>query len=189
MDSNRRMDIINSAQEVLSYKGFEDSSVSEIAQSAGVADSFLYHYFKSKEDLLFSALAERMVEVTRELKLHLEGIEDPVSKLRKMIWYHLYINDQSPSDTSILKNLLFECRCKKSFYSHEGYKVLRDYTKIMLDILQQGIDGHFIYGGLDARIVRDLIFGLLDEEALSCFASQEIEKTLPDFSDTAKKIG
>jgi AcrR family transcriptional regulator len=51
----------------------------------------------------------------------------------------------------------------------------------MLNILQQGVDAQIFRTDLDIRLVRDLIFGILDEEALSCFASHEIEKTLPDF--------
>ena len=181
MDNDTRTRIISAAQEIFSNKGLADASVAEIAKKSGVVDSILYHYFKNKEDVLFYALGEKMIEVTRDLKLHLEGIEDPVSKLRKMIWYHLYINDLSPTDTRVLKNLLFECRANKNYYSHDGYKMLRDYTKIMLDTLQQGIDAHIFRIDLNIHLVRDLIFGVLDEEALSCFASHEIEKTLPDF--------
>ena len=183
MNNDKRTRIIRSAQEIFSNKGLSDASISEIAKKSGVVDSILYHYFKNKEDVLFYALGEKMIEVTRDLKLHLEGIEDPVSKLRKMVWYHLYINDLSPTDTRVLKNLLFECRSNKNFYFHEGYKVLRDYTKIMLQILQQGVEARVFRSDLNLRTVRDFIFGLLDEETLSCFASHEIEKTLPDFED------
>jgi AcrR family transcriptional regulator len=183
MASEQKKKIIKSAQEIFSDKGLASTSVAEIAKKAGVVDSILYHYFQNKEDLLFNAFAEKMIEVTRELKLHLYGIKDPVSKLRKMIWYHLYINDLKPSDTLVLKNLLFECRANKNFYSHNGYSLLQDYTKIMMNILQEGVDVQVFRSGLNMRIVRDLIFGLLDEEALSCFASHEIEDTLPDFED------
>ena len=180
-NNEKRTRIIRSAQKIFSNKGLSDASISEITKESGVVDSILYHYFKNKEDVLFHALGEKMIEITKELNLHLEGIEDPVSRLRKMIWYHLYINDLSPTDTRVLKNLLFECRANKNFYSHDGYKSLRDYTKIMVDILQKGIDAQIFRIDLDIRLVRDLIFGILDEEALSCFASHEIEKTLPDF--------
>ena len=183
MKKMRRKLIIKSAQNIFSIKGLENTSVAEIAKSAGVADSVLYHYFKNKEDLLFFALAEKMSEVLRELKLHLEGIEDPVSRLRKMIWFHLYLNDLKTSNTRLIKNLLFECRSNKNFYFHDGYRALQSYTRIMLDILRQGVDGKVFRDDLDIPLARDLIFGLLDEEALSCFSLHEIENTLPDFED------
>jgi len=180
--NGRRKDILVAAQEIFSQKGLSDSSISEIAKKAGVVDSIIYHYFKNKEDLLFYALADKLESVEKELALHLEGILDPVSKLGKMIWYHLYINDLSPFQTRILKDLLFECRSNKNFYSHEGYQALRRYIKVMSDILQQGVNENVFRPDINVVLVRNLIFGLLDEESLNRFASEEIMTTLPDFN-------
>lgn len=184
MGSNETKEkIIMSAQESFSEKGFTRCSLGEIAKKAGVTDSIIYHYFENKEELLFSALSEKLTEVTRELELHLEGISDPVSRLRKMIWYHLYINDLSPNKIRILKNLLLECRANPKFYSSDAFKKLRHYTKHTIDILRLGVEQNVFSSSLNLIIVRDLIFGLLDQESLTCFASHEIDKTLPDFED------
>ena len=186
--SNKKWEIVKAAQRVLATKGISDSSISEIAQMAGVTDSIIYHYFKNKEDLLFWALADRMKDITDELQLHLQGILDPVSKLGKMIWYHLYIYDLHPEDTRVLKNLLFECRSRKSFYSHEGYKVLRSYTGILMSILREGMDAGIFNKNLNPVLVRDMIFGVLDEESLSCYAAHDIEKTMPDFPEIIELV-
>lgn len=52
----RRDEILAGALAVFSEKGFEGASVKEIAMRAGVAPGLLYHYFDSKEDLLFATL-------------------------------------------------------------------------------------------------------------------------------------
>ncbi|EFK09327.1 transcriptional regulator, TetR family [delta proteobacterium NaphS2] len=179
--NGRKEKIIRSAQESFSEKGFTRCSLAEIAKKAGVTDPIIYHYFKNKEELLFSALSEKLIDVTRELELHLEGIADPVSRLRKMIWYHLYVNDLSPNKIRILKNLLLECRANQNFYSSAAFKKLRHYTKHMIEILKLGVDKHVFSSDLNLILVRDLIFGLLDQEGLSCFASHEIDRSLPDF--------
>ncbi len=184
--SDKKKEIIKAAQKVLATKGISDSSISEIAKIAKVTDSVIYHYFKNKEDLLFWALADRMLEITNELKLHLQGILDPVSKLGKMIWYHLYIYDLDPEDTRVLKNLLFECRSRKNFYFHEGYKVIRSYTRILTDIIKEGIKAGVFSKHINPVLVRDMIFGLLDEESLSCYA--EHKKTIPDFPDIIELV-
>ncbi len=181
--SNKKKEIVKAAQKVLATKGISDSSISEIARMAGVTDSIIYHYFKNKEDLLFWALADRMRDITDELKLHLEGILDPVSKLGKMIWYHLYIYDLHPEDTRVLKNLLFECRSRKSFYVHKGYEALKSYTGIFMRILNEGMEAGVFNKNINPVLVRDMIFGLLDEESLSCYAAHDIEKTMPDFPE------
>jgi TetR/AcrR family transcriptional regulator, fatty acid metabolism regulator protein len=178
---NKSKKIIKSAQLVFSSKGIAESSISDIANNAAVADSIIYHYFKNKEDLLFHALGERMIEVKKELDFHFKGILGPESKLGKMIWFHLYINDLTPKDALILKNLLLECRARKAFYVHQAYDALRAYTNYMRHILQEGIDKNAFKKDLNVRVMRDIIFGLLDEESLSCISSHEIEKSLPDF--------
>lgn len=47
-----RQRIINASASLFSEKGFDATSVSEIAQAAGVNKALIYYYFKSKEDIL-----------------------------------------------------------------------------------------------------------------------------------------
>lgn len=48
--------LIDAALRTFSYKGFGESTTKDIAQEAGVTDGLIYHYFKSKEDLLWAIL-------------------------------------------------------------------------------------------------------------------------------------
>ncbi len=178
---HKRQLIIESAQEIISEKGLEDSSIAEIARKAGVVDSLIYHYFKNKEELLFCALNEKIKNESQKLISHLKGIIDPVSKLAKMVWFHLYMNDFNVGDTRIVKNLLIECRSNKNFYKHEGYRTLSEHEGFILTILERGARKHFFRSDLNLLLVKDMIIGLLDEESLSCMASGETKKTLPDF--------
>lgn len=180
-NNTRKNEIMRIAQKIFSEKGLADTNVSDIAnKGSNIPDSIIYHYFENKQDLLFSCLAEKMLEVTEELNLHLEGIAGALPKLGKMIWFHLYINDRSPESTRLLKNLLFECRSNKNFYTHEGYQSLRDYTGILRNILKEGVNEGVFSRDLNVRIAGEMIFGLLDEESLNCFASHEVVETLPD---------
>jgi len=49
---------------VLSRQGYENSSIKEIAEQAGVAQGLVHYYFKSKQQLVLAVLAE----VCREMK-------------------------------------------------------------------------------------------------------------------------
>ncbi len=180
MGTDRKQKIIKAAQDVYSKYGLADAKLADIAKKAGVGDSIIYHYFKNKKDLLFYALSEKSAQARKELNFYLEGIIDPVSRLGKIIWFHLYLNDESPSELRVIKYLLFECRANKAFYSHEGYKDLQSYMKITQKVLQDGVDSKVFRKDLNVPLVRTMIFGLLDEESLSTF-SHEVEETLPDF--------
>src|SRR6185312_14452339 len=50
--SDRRRDLLHAAIRVFAHKGFHASRVGDIAEEAGVAHGLLYHYFRSKEEVL-----------------------------------------------------------------------------------------------------------------------------------------
>jgi TetR/AcrR family fatty acid metabolism transcriptional regulator len=177
----KRQLIINAAQEIMSENGLRDSKISDIAKKAGVVDSIIYYYFKNKEDMLFWCLDELMKKAIDELAFQLQGIIGSISKIGKMVWYHLYMNDFSRGDARIRKNLLLQCRSNKDFYKHQAYQSLKEYTGVLMSILKEGVQDGAFRNDLNLTIVRDMIFGLLDEESLNCLAYQEVKETTPDF--------
>lgn len=179
--NGKKQAILRAAQEVFAEKGLANSTVSEIAKNADVVDSIIYHYFENKEDLLFSSIEELIEKAHNELLFHFKGLMGPVSHLGKMVWFHLYQNDFSSGDARMMKNLLFECRSNKDFYNHSGYKALQRYAGVMLAILKKGVNEKYFRDDFEIGIVRDMIFGFLDEESLSCLAYREIEETMSDF--------
>jgi AcrR family transcriptional regulator len=52
----RRAQLIDTALNVFAQKGVDGATVKELSEEAGVAQGLLYHYFRSKEDLLRAAL-------------------------------------------------------------------------------------------------------------------------------------
>ena len=53
---DRREQILEAAVRVFAQKGFDKATNKDIAQEAGITAGLIYHYFKSKEDLLRAAL-------------------------------------------------------------------------------------------------------------------------------------
>ena len=49
---DRRQELLDAAVRVFARKGFNASRVGDIAEEAGVAHGLLYHYFRSKEEVL-----------------------------------------------------------------------------------------------------------------------------------------
>lgn len=88
--SEKRQKIIAAAEDVVSEKGLREATIAEIAKAAGLSDSFIYHYFKGKEDLIFSLPIEHENEFYSLLNEHLQGIWDRESQLRKIIWFYLW---------------------------------------------------------------------------------------------------
>jgi TetR/AcrR family fatty acid metabolism transcriptional regulator len=55
---DRRRELLDAAVRVFARKGFHGSRVGDIAEEAGVAHGLLYHYFRSKEEVLETIFRE-----------------------------------------------------------------------------------------------------------------------------------
>lgn len=55
---DRRRELLDAAAVVFARKGFHQSRVGDIAEKAGVAHGLLYHYFRSKEEVLETIFRE-----------------------------------------------------------------------------------------------------------------------------------
>ena len=69
-DFNVRDQVARAAVELFAEKGYANTSVQEVVERAGVTKGAMYHYFRSKDDLLFG-IYERMLSLQKE---HLDEI-------------------------------------------------------------------------------------------------------------------
>lgn len=155
----RRQSIIQAAIEVFGKGSFQNSSISEIAQRANVAEGTIYQYFKNKDDLFFSIPVEKTKEFCEELDLHLQGITGAFNKIRKFIWYYLHFFNMNPEYGRIL---MLEMRVSRSFVKTDTYKFLRTSTSRILEIIREGQDEGIIRKDVNIYIVRQLILGILE---------------------------
>lgn len=180
--NDKKIHILNAVIDVICESGVKDATISDIAKKAGVVDSVIYHYFKNKEDLLFSALDILITRSLNELEFHFQGIMDPVSRLGKMVWYHIFMN-KSDRNTQARKSMLLEARGKSSFLHHDAYDALKRYIHVLDNILEEGIQSGFFEADLNVPLVRTMIFGFLDEEVLQKLGSRDVFEDLPQFEE------
>jgi AcrR family transcriptional regulator len=75
-----KQSIIDSAANLFATKGFGGTSISEIAEAAGLSKAGVYHYFDSKSEILRAMLTEHLEEVTEIVDTALNTSEPPRSK-------------------------------------------------------------------------------------------------------------
>lgn len=76
--------ILECAQELFYYCGYQTTSVEDILQRSGVAKSNFYYHFSSKEQLALAVLEERMVvEEQRLLRLLSDTTQSPAERLNQ----------------------------------------------------------------------------------------------------------
>src|SRR5215813_10954187 len=77
------------AAEVFHRKGYDATSMSDVASAAGLTKAGLYHHISSKESLLYTVL-DYGLDLTQAYVLEpLEKISDPLERLKTMIDLHL----------------------------------------------------------------------------------------------------
>lgn len=59
----RRDAIVAQAAELFARKGFLGASVADLAQACGASKSLIYHYYPSKEDILFEVMDSHLVQL------------------------------------------------------------------------------------------------------------------------------
>ncbi len=64
--TDRRRELVRAAIRVFARKGFHDARVGDIAEEAGVAHGLLYHYFRSKEEVLETIFRETWTALVRQ---------------------------------------------------------------------------------------------------------------------------
>lgn len=175
-----RQNILAAASKGMTLNGYESCRVNKIAQEAGVTEPTVYLHFKGKESLLFSAAEEQMAKYLLFLNESQQGISGAYNKLRKLIWAHLRYSD---INTEFMCLVLFDCRNKRGFYQSGAYNLVRKYSGILSSILEEGIGEKVFRSDMNIPLVRDIIFGLLDYEAIESFVTKETSNAILDLED------
>jgi TetR/AcrR family fatty acid metabolism transcriptional regulator len=155
----KRQLIIDAAIEVFSRNGFQNSTISEIAQKANVAEGTIYQYFKNKEDLFFSIPIDKTREFYDELELHLEGINGAENKIRKFVWYYFYHLQDNPE---YARALMLEMRVNRNFAKAKAFEAYRPLTHKILEIIEEGQEEGIIRNDTNKYMIRHLILGILE---------------------------
>jgi AcrR family transcriptional regulator len=69
-------------------KGYEATSMNDIADAVGLTKAGLYHYIHGKEDLLFQIMSYGMDMVDQDAIAPAKQVQDPLERLRVIISRH-----------------------------------------------------------------------------------------------------
>ena len=167
---DRRERILDVARALFEEKGYQGATTAQIAATAGVPEGTLFEDFRTKRDLAF-ALLERDIEVYLDfLELQLRGIEGALNRIRKFIWSHLYTWRRR---RFIARFLIMEIRQDPGFYQSHAHNLIQRYDEDLMALIKQGIEEGSIRADANAEMVRNLIFGGIEQTALDWALREE----------------
>jgi AcrR family transcriptional regulator len=159
-----RIKITQSLITLLEKKEFGAITTAEIAKNAGVTEALIYKYFKDKRDLLHQVLREYLEQYHIRVGHDLKGIKGALNKLRKLIWSHI---DAYASNRVFAKILILEVRNYPDYYKSDTYELVRIYSDVVLDIVNEGIENNEIRDDIPAKLIRQGILGSIEQVCMT----------------------
>jgi TetR/AcrR family transcriptional regulator, cholesterol catabolism regulator len=95
-----RQEILRTAARLFQQRGYDATSMNDVAAALKLSKGGLYHHFQSKDEILFEIMNHAM-EITEERVLApVRSISDPEERLRALIHLHIEVV-LSPADREI----------------------------------------------------------------------------------------
>src|ERR1051325_7021806 len=126
--------ILRTSARIFAEKSYHSTSMRDISRATGVSLAGLYHYCKSKEELLFLIQDHCFGRVSESLEQRIKDIDDPFEKLRIFIDNHLSFFAANMAEMKVLSHeaeslegdLHKHISTKKERYAKLARKILRD---------------------------------------------------------------
>ena len=96
--------ILRVSAQVFAQRGFEATSIRDISRETRVSLSGLYYYFESKQHLLYLIQNAAFTYVVEHLMLRLQGVADPVERLRLLVLNHMEYFLSHPNEMKVLSH-------------------------------------------------------------------------------------
>jgi TetR/AcrR family transcriptional regulator, cholesterol catabolism regulator len=87
--AQRRKEIFSAAVHLFIRQGFNETSMRQIADAAGMGKSSLYDYYKTKDEILLSYFEDEIQTITRRAQQVQEQHLPAVERLRRVMQAHL----------------------------------------------------------------------------------------------------
>lgn len=81
----RKQEILENLYEVILKEGLEGSSIAKIADHMGISQGLLFHYFKTKEEMIIGLVDLIIEKYKKTYFLKFEGIKDPCQRFNTLL--------------------------------------------------------------------------------------------------------
>jgi TetR/AcrR family transcriptional regulator, fatty acid metabolism regulator protein len=169
---DKRRLILDAAVRVFARQGFHGTRVSDIADEAGVAYGLVYHYFRSKDDVLNTLFMDRwaiLLHAIREVDAQRTTVREKLHAIAS------FIVDSYRHDPELMKVIIVEVTRAANSFGQTHLPEIRQAYDLIADIVRKAQrDGSLrdavapeyaalaFYGAIE-QVLTGWIFGLLDE--------------------------
>ena len=170
---DKRRLILDAGVRVFAKRGFHHCRVSDVADEAGVAYGLVYHYFRSKEEILNTLFLERW-QIMLDAIAEIDGREMPARE--KLYAVASFIIDSYRHDPDLMKVIIVEVtRAANSFGAIHLDKIREAYEGIAGIVESARTEGSF-KSGIPAEFAAMCFYGAI-EQLLTAWIFEVMPKT------------
>jgi AcrR family transcriptional regulator len=170
--ADKRRLILDAAVRVFARQGFNGCRVSDIADEAGVAYGLVYHYFRSKDEVLDTLFLERWNVLLDAIR---ETDRQDISPREKLYAIASFIVDSYRHDPELMKVIIVEVTRAANSFGQTHLAKIREAYELIANIVEKAQeDGTFkdtitpqfaamaFYGAIE-QVLTGWIFELLPQ--------------------------
>lgn len=159
MDDSPRGRLLAAAAHLFRTKGFERTTVRDLAQAVGIQSGSIFHHFKSKEEILRCVMEEVIHFNTDRMKAALMQAHSPREKLLALIRSELVsINGETGEAMAVL---IYEWRSLAEESQRFILTLREHYEQLWLTVLNEAKAAGLIPAHVDTFILRRFLTGAL----------------------------
>ena len=151
--------ILRSAARIFAEKSYHSTSMRDISRATNVSLAGLYHYCKSKEELLFLIQDNCFGRVLERLEQRLQDVEDPIAKLGIFIENHLSFFAANMAEMKVLSHEAESLG--GDLYTHVSNRK-DNYTKLARKILREVQETGSSKEPIDLTVATYALFGMMN---------------------------
>lgn len=160
----REQKIVSAAIELFAEFGFHSTSTRKIAKVAGVSESTIFHYFKSKDGLLVAILDRFYADLASSSRA---CIKDQTSTYDRLLFIALNHVERISARNALMMRLIHtyfivDLHWHEHIKSSPLHSFNRRYTAVFDDVVSEGITRGELKSDLDIHAFRDMFFGSLE---------------------------
>ena len=154
--------ILDAAKGAFADKGFEGTSIADIARIAQISDGLVYRYFRNKRELLYEVLRKFYERILLDLETQVFKHEAFSTRLEALIRRHLEV---FVSDTDLCRLFISEVRTASDYEGSSIQELNRLYTSVLIRIVKDAVKTGEVRPDVNPKLLRDVIFGAIEHLA------------------------
>jgi AcrR family transcriptional regulator len=155
--NDKQTEILQVAEKLFSDRGFDGTSVRDIAKEANINIAMISYYFGSKEKLLEALIINRISDLRLEMENLFKENLTPFEKIDRLI--ELYIT-RINKNCGMYQIIHFEITSKKRDINYESFNEVKKYNlQILKNIIEEGQSQGLFAKNINVAMIPPTIMG------------------------------